>query len=313
MRNIYDHIAKRIGKGALDTAGTTVSQYEVSRDAQHADLWHEPDPEKHAERVRLGLLGDITKELCLIEVFGHSPAGRELRASLSKHFAYWEERLRRSRRSHGEQPPLPMSEPQLWMIAASFSAPMLAEIHARPSPEHPRGVYIHGGKVYRTGIIVASELPRDRSTLLVRLMAGGQVLGGALDDLMALPEDALEHSIAEEILVQAHHRLGRKQNLTSEEEEVNVKMLMGYREQKRIAREEGRLEGRQEGRLEGRQEGSAEATARAVLTALRVRSIPITNAVRERILAERDQTLLERWLERAIRAVSVADVVDAPS
>ncbi len=295
MRNVYDHIAKKIGKGALDTAGATVTEYEVSRDAQRADLWHEPDPARKTERERLGLLGAITKDLCLIEVFGHTPDDRELRASMSKHFSYWEERLRKDktqsrRRRHKGRPASPVREPHLWMIAASFSAPMLAAIRASPSPEHPRGVYSHGSDVYRTGIIVANELPRDRSTLLVRLMAGGQVLGGALDDLMALPEDALEHSMAEEILVQALHRLGKKPNLTDEEEEVNVKILKGYREEKRIAR--------------------AEATAQAVLTALRVRSIHVPSTVRERILAERDQAILERWHERAIQAVSLAAVLE---
>jgi len=64
---------------------------------------------------------------------------------------------------------------------------------------------------------------------------------------------------------------------------------------------------------QGRDEGRAEEAARAVLTALRVRGIAVPDAARERILAEKDPAQLERWLERAILAASVAEVMDVPS
>ena len=46
---------------------------------------------------------------------------------------------------------------------------------------------------------------------------------------------------------------------------------------------------------------------------LRVRSIAVPDAARERILAEKDPALLSRWHERAILAASVAEVIDDPS
>jgi predicted transposase/invertase (TIGR01784 family) len=61
------------------------------------------------------------------------------------------------------------------------------------------------------------------------------------------------------------------------------------------------------------QEGRAAEGARAVLTVLRVRGIPVPETVRERILAETDPARLERWLERAIIAASVAEVLTEPS
>jgi hypothetical protein len=63
----------------------------------------------------------------------------------------------------------------------------------------------------------------------------------------------------------------------------------------------------------GRDEGRAEARARDVLTVLRVRGITVPDAVRERILGEKDGARLERWHERAILAASVAEVMDEPS
>jgi hypothetical protein len=67
------------------------------------------------------------------------------------------------------------------------------------------------------------------------------------------------------------------------------------------------------GRDQGRDEGRVEEAARAVLTALRVRGMTVPDAARERILAEKDPSLLERWHERAILAASISEVLDEPS
>jgi len=64
---------------------------------------------------------------------------------------------------------------------------------------------------------------------------------------------------------------------------------------------------------QGRAEGRAEEATRAVLTALRVRGIAVPETTRERIVAEKDPERLERWLERAILAASLAEVLDEPS
>jgi predicted transposase/invertase (TIGR01784 family) len=81
-----------------------------------------------------------------------------------------------------------------------------------------------------------------------------------------------------------------------------------------IQNERGALSlARREGRAEGRNEGRAEEGARAVLTALRVRGIAVPDAARARILAEKEPTRLGRWLERAILAASVDEVLDEPS
>jgi len=59
--------------------------------------------------------------------------------------------------------------------------------------------------------------------------------------------------------------------------------------------------------------GRIEAAARHVLTVLRVRGIAVPDAARERILAEKDPERLERWHEKAVLAVSLAEVLDEPS
>jgi predicted transposase/invertase (TIGR01784 family) len=65
-------------------------------------------------------------------------------------------------------------------------------------------------------------------------------------------------------------------------------------------------------RREGRNEGETAANARAVLTVLRARGLAVPDAARARIQAETDAARLERWLEKATVAASVAEVIDEP-
>jgi len=50
-----------------------------------------------------------------------------------------------------------------------------------------------------------------------------------------------------------------------------------------------------------------------VLTVLRARGLAVPDAARERILSQKDPERLERWLEKAAVAASVAAVLDEPN
>jgi hypothetical protein len=169
-------------------------------------------------------------------------------------------------------------------------------------------------------VVVLAELPRTRSTLLLRLLGAGRVLAGALEDLDALPGDAWERSIATPILVQfGRATLGKPQ--TNEEDDVSTAIQTWFEDYQqelrdeglRAGRDEGLRAGRDEGLRAGRDEGRAEEAARSVLTVLRVRGVAVPDGARERILAQKDPSLLERWLEKAAVAGSVADVIGEPS
>ena len=306
MRNRFDQLAKQIGQEALSPSGITVAHDEISPQTQHADLRHEPDPARGAERARLGLLGRFVSVLCLLEIYGHAPDAEEFRACLGKHIAFWQQRARKARaqsktRKEKQQPPEAFVEPFLWIVAAGCLTGLISKLKIEPAPGWPLGVYDFGNDILRVGLVVASELPRDRSTLLVRLMAAGPLLTPAIEDLAALPAGAHERAVAQQILLNFKHTLGQQPSRTPEEQEFIVIMQDTWENAEEIGREKGRDEGRAEGR--------AEEAARAVLTALRVRGIPVSDAARERILAQKDASLLERWLEKAIVAMSVAEVI----
>jgi hypothetical protein len=311
MRNRFDELGKDIGREALGPSGATSAQDQISLDAQYADLRHDPDPARTAERARLGLLGRIASSPCLIELYSHAPDPAEFRACLGKHIAFWQQRAKDHRKQGA--PPAAFLEPSLWIIAARTPASLLAELALAPVPDWPPGVYAFGGRVLHVRLVAASELPRDPTTLLVRLMAGGPLLPTALAELSALPEDAHERTVAGPILLRFRHALEIDPIRMPEEKEIIVAMQDFWS----AAREEGQRLGREEGQRLGREEGQrlgrAEAKAHDVLTVLRVRGIPVPDAARERILAETDLDRLERWLERAIVEPSLAAILDEPS
>jgi hypothetical protein len=299
MRNRFDHLAKQIGRKALGPSGPTVAHDEILPETQLADLRHEPDPARKAERARLGLLGRIASVLCLIEIYGHAPNAEEFRACLAKHIAFWQQRTRKARtdkkqRRAKRQPPKAVVEPFLWIITAGTPTAILTKLKLKAAPGWPSGVYFFGDDVLRVGIVVASELPRDRSTLLVRLMAAGPLLAQAIKELTALPPNAHERAVAEQILLDLQHSLGQQPRRTPKEQEFIVAMHKSW----------------EEGRAEARAEARAETRADDVLAVLRVRGIAVPEAARKRILAQKDLKRLARWHERAIVATSLEEVID---
>jgi len=291
MRNRFDHLAKQIGKKALSSSGATSVHDEISPETQHADLRHEPDPARKAARARLGLLGRIASVVCLIEIYGHAPGAEEFRSCLAKHIAFWQKRARDARahnkkRRQRRQLPETFADPSLWIIAAGSPTGLLTKLKLKPARGWPKGIYFFGDDVLRVGIVVASKLPRNRYTLLVRLMAAGPLLTPAINDLAALPPKAHERAVAEHILLDLQHALRQQPSLDPKEQEFIVTMRRSW------------------------EDARTETQADAVLTALRVRGIAVSAAARKRILAEKDLQRLKRWLEKAIVATSIGEVID---
>jgi len=296
MRNHFDHLSKQIGRGALGPSGATAVNDVINPETQYAVLRHEPDPAQQAERDRLGLLGRLASVSCLIEVYSQAPSAEDFRACLSKHLASWQQRVRKARADHKKrsEPPSPEdpAAPFLWIIAAGAPTTILTKLKFEPALGWPAGVYLFGEDILRVGIVVASELPRDTTTLLVRLMAAGPLLAPAVKEVAALAPDAYERAVAEPVLLELQHMLGQDSSQDPDEQEFIMAMLKSW--------EEGKAEAR------------TETQANAVLTVLRVRGITVPDAAREHILAQKDLEQLNRWLEKAAVVSSVGEVIDDP-
>ncbi|HEX7841436.1 MAG TPA: hypothetical protein VF469_28380 [Kofleriaceae bacterium] len=236
-------------------------------------------------------------------VYSQAPSAEEFRACLAKHIAHWQQRARQARAAAkaatardsdatgGEAPApvVPVVDPFLWVIAAGTPATLLTKLRMVPAADWPTGVYWFGEDVLRVGLVAARELPRDRTTLLVRLMAAGPLLASAVPEVAGLAPDAPERAVAEPILLDFQRMLGQHESRTSDEQEFLMAMQQTWEDVRTAAH------------------------ARDVLTVLRVRGIAVPDAVRQRIQAERGLARLERWLERASVASSITEVIDDAS
>lgn len=283
---------------ALDPFGAAILHDPIDAELQYADLRYEPDPARQAERDRLGLLGRLAAEPCLIQVYSQAFDAEEFRACFMKHLVSWQGRTKAARATKRSEPDSQVAaDPFLWIITAGVPRTVLTKLKLEPAHDWPAGVYLFGEDVLRVGIVVASELPRDRATLLVRIMAAGPLLATAVEELAALPPDAIERVTVEPILRDFQRMLEENPGEDADEQEFIMAMHKTW----------------EEGKTEARAEGRAEARANDVLTVLRVRGIAVPDAVRQQILAQQDLLRLEQWLERAIVATSIGDVIDSPN
>ena len=69
----------------------------------------------------------------------------------------------------------------------------------------------------------------------------------------------------------------------------------------------------QQGFAQGREEGRLLGFAESLLQVLTVRGVHVDDASRERIRSCSDAALLELWLDRAIHATSLSEVLAPPS
>jgi hypothetical protein len=245
VRNRFDQLGKELGLKTLGPLGTTDAQYALNAETLFADLRHEPDPGRDVERQRLGLLGALTRSPCLLELYSQPPGAEELRACMAKHLTYAQERLRHARGGGGVGPGGPEMGPLwTWIVSAGVPRRLLADLAFRSVSDGARGLYVLGGDVKRLGmnlgLVVASELPLDTTTLLVRIMAGGPGLASAVRELASLPEDAHERIVAEPVVLRFQHALEHDTTrpLAPEEKEFIMVMHKSWKD----ARAEGRAE-----------------------------------------------------------------------
>ncbi len=195
MRTRYDQLAKDATIAVLSRACHLEAETEVASETQYGDLWCEPDPSKLDELAPFGLLRSLVEiGPCLFEFFHQAPAVDQLLACLRKHF---ELRARNS----GRKPPAP-NAPWLWVISAGRPTTVIDGFELRPADHDgwPEGVYM-AAPALRLSLVVVGELPRDRTTLALRLFGAGAVLREAVRELIALsPQSPLRRAVLPVVL-----------------------------------------------------------------------------------------------------------------
>ena len=231
MQMRHDQLGKRFLRRVFQGCGTFSSEEEVSPDAQRFDSYFVPDPDLASRGD--DLLYRLGAEPAAFEVMSTAPGTEEVLELIRK--------LLNARHVFAvAAPPKPM--PRLWVLCAGHPRTALTALGTRPAPEIAPGVHVLA-PAFTTGIVVLSQLPETRTTLLMRLLGSGETRERALAELVRLPEGARERAIAVRVLVELRYEIEAQPARTPEDEEF----VMQTQNVVDLLRDEGRHEGRREG------------------------------------------------------------------
>lgn len=310
MHNAFDQYTKNLLRDALsDVSKEQETEVEVIAATQKIDVYAIPDPERIELRKKLGLLGKLFTAPTMFELFSITPNVARFRSCMKKQLSWHAELERRARvaakeaegklgkASPQEQKSVPF--PRLVIVSPGRPENVIKKFGGR---RVSRGVYeLVEGLCVR--IVVLSELPRTRETLLLRLMGRDRVLVEALEDLKNLPEDAQERCIAVPLLI--HFRFEVQQRAEEDEQAMSAEIRAWYRawseEQERKQRESIR---------HAHDEGISQGERALLLRQLRARFGTLPAIVTARVEAA-DAKAIEAWGERVLTAESLSDVFDA--
>jgi hypothetical protein len=188
----YGQLAKKILDRAVGAYGTLRIEHEVPvPDAQSGDAYFVPDPGKEAQRADLGWLDRMTREPCLLEMLQRSPGPADTRDNLRKQLTLDHAVALEAARKELPRPPFL----RLWQITTGRPHEVLEGYGMIQEDAWPSGFWF-GPRLLAMSVVVLSEVPRQRDTLLLRLLGRGRVLQDAIADLEALPPDAVEREVA---------------------------------------------------------------------------------------------------------------------
>lgn len=296
VRELRDQIGKGIAALALGGRGEAELEKEVAAHVQAVDVWFTPHPGDGPPGAS-ELLASLAPGPTLFELFSGPLREREVLGCLSKLLAV-RAGLARQRRAGLARRVVP-EQPRLVIVATTASRRTLARLGA--PPESP-GIF-RLPPALATVIVAAHGVPREPSTLIVRLMGRGCVLRGALEDLDALPASEPLARPLRDLLVRWRVELMSAGMLTRDEEDFVMQTERYSDIWFRQVREQFKAEGREEGREEGQ-----------ILAALRVLALrfgELPPALESRLLAISEADAASRLIDLAVQAPSLDAVVDA--
>jgi hypothetical protein len=284
MKAPFDLLAKEVIEEVCSLDCVVSIQEPVLADFLYADAIVDPpaDPRVLDER---GLLGRMVRERCAIEPFSRPPSVADIDRCMA--------RVSLLRADKG-------LERALWVVSPGLPRSVIDEWALRPQRAWPRGVY--SSRLRRLPrVVVVRELPRSRDTLMLRLMGRDEVLSAAIDDVRALPSDSWELPIVRRALLHVRTEIARmtRTEETSEEDAMR---------NQQINDEADRLFAEAEARGEAR--GAMTAAIQALRAVLSARGFALDSRTSERIERCSDRAELQRWIERAVRAPTLASVFD---
>lgn len=267
----------------VEALGVSLPGYTEARIAS-VDLTQIQPAEYRADLVVLLLNGDVKVLVVIVEV--------QLVADPKKRFT-WPAYAMVSRATHN----CPVA---LLVVAPD---PAVAKWCAEPIETGIPGFVLRPPVLRNTAVPVVTEPEEAARRLelgLLSAMAHGHTEQGAtIATAVFSAIENLDEDQAKFYYDLVYNSLNEAARLTLE------KTMKGYQYQSDFAKRYVA-----EGRAEGLAEGLVRGEARSVLKVLQARGLAVPDELREHILAQKDPERLDRWLEKAAVASSVAEVVD---
>jgi hypothetical protein len=183
-----------------------------------------------------------------------------------------------------------------WVISSGRPDAGIAGLGFRPLPGGLRGIY-ESPPLHYTRLVVVSELPVIRDTLLVRLLGAGAVLKQAIAELQALQAEAPERRLALPVLLRLRLTVPTDPaQQTSDDQEF----LMNTQDIVETWRREAIQEGLQQG---------LERERKLLLRLLRRRFGAEVDSETERRVAMAPAEQVEVWAERVLSAATLTELL----
>jgi len=282
MPTRFDQFGKQMVRTTRETFGPVETDAEVPAATRRVDLWFTPDPIPAPAPDHLGLLGRITAGPSTLEFFHNTPTGEAFGICLIKHGEF-----RHCLSLRKVPPPLPIQ----WVISSGRPESGMEGFWFRPMSDWPSGIY-EGPPLHFTRLVVVSELPVTRDTLLLRLLGAGRVLQQAIAELKALPAETPERILALPILLRLHLEIPTdpvKRTDDDQEFFMNTQDIV----------ETWRQEAIQEGVKQGIEQGIERGITRSLIDIYEVRFGPMPEGLRAVIEDTHDEPTLRAWLKLA--------------
>jgi hypothetical protein len=287
MRTRFDQFGKQMVRDAVEGRCSIETDAEVPADTRRIDLWVTPREAGVSLPDYLGLLGRIISGCVTLEFFHNTPSGEDLHVCLLKHGEF---RHFLSRRK--TIPPLPIQ----WVISSGRPDAGIDGLGFRPMTGGLPGIYESPPR-HCTRLVVVSELPVTRDTLLLRLLGAGSVLKHAIAELQALPAEALERRLALPVLLRLRLTVPTDPaQRTSDDQEF----LMNTQDIVEAWRREAVQEGLEQG---------LDRERKLLLRLLRRRFGAEVDGETERRVAAASADEVEIWAERVLSAGTLAELL----
>lgn len=185
-----DQLGKNVFRDLLVMSGEARVEEEIPpMDAMRIDLWYVPDELKRRAAPLGGLVAEISSQPAVLEIWSDAFDARDFEDAHYKRHGWIRVLESRDKR--------PWTTPMLWHVCAGKPSTVIEEFSLLPLTGGLSGCYEALGNGWRVRIVVISELPTNRETVLLRLLGSPRIRAQAIRDLQALPHDAWERRLAQ--------------------------------------------------------------------------------------------------------------------